>query len=86
MALNTDRHLNKEERLERLHAKVAAEPTITDDELAKEMGVSIHTIRADRLPRLFDVRRGRTVAGRTEPLCGDRGASLDARLHAGSAA
>lgn len=46
--VNADRHLNKEERLERLRAKVAAEPTITDEELAKELGVSIHTIRADR--------------------------------------
>lgn len=43
-----ERSLNKEERLDRLHAMVAAKPTITDDELAKELGVSIHTIRADR--------------------------------------
>lgn len=40
--------ISKEERLERLRQRVTEEPVITDDELAQELGVSIHTIRADR--------------------------------------
>ncbi|HEX2952612.1 MAG TPA: transcription factor FapR [Bacillota bacterium] len=39
---------SKEERLERLRRIVQDEPMITDDELARVLGVSIHTIRADR--------------------------------------
>lgn len=40
--------LTREERLERLHRRVTEQPTITDAELARELRVSIHTIRADR--------------------------------------
>lgn len=39
---------SKDERLERLQQLVTEEPVITDEELAHELGVSIHTIRADR--------------------------------------
>jgi acyl-coenzyme A thioesterase PaaI-like protein len=39
---------SKEERLERLGQIVREKPMTTDDELAQMLGVSIHTIRADR--------------------------------------
>ncbi len=43
-----DRHLLREERLTRLHLRVAEQPGLTDEELGRELGVSVHTVRADR--------------------------------------
>ncbi len=43
-----DRHLLREERLVRLHSRVAERPMSTDEELARELEVSVYTIRADR--------------------------------------
>lgn len=42
------RPLPREERLARLGRRVAEQPALTDEELGRELGVSIHTIRADR--------------------------------------
>jgi acyl-coenzyme A thioesterase PaaI-like protein len=44
----TGRHLLREERLARLHRRVAERPALTDEELGRELGVSVHTVRADR--------------------------------------
>jgi acyl-coenzyme A thioesterase PaaI-like protein len=40
--------LSKDERLGKLRLLVGEQPMITDEELAKSLGVSIHTVRSDR--------------------------------------
>ncbi len=47
-AVAEDKSLVREERLRRLQARIAEQPALTDEDLAREFGVSIHTIRADR--------------------------------------
>jgi acyl-coenzyme A thioesterase PaaI-like protein len=46
--LAPERQLLRAERLTRLHLRVAEQPELTDEELGRELGVSIHTVRADR--------------------------------------
>ena len=45
----TEKRLTKKARHQTLLNKLEANPLLTDEQLAKELGVSIQTIRLDRL-------------------------------------
>ncbi|NLY52225.1 MAG: transcription factor FapR [Firmicutes bacterium] len=56
------RRLNKRKRQEQLKELVNQQPFLTDEELAEQFGVSVQTIRLDRLELSIPVMRERTKA------------------------
>ncbi|NLC53264.1 MAG: transcription factor FapR [Firmicutes bacterium] len=73
----TGKRLTKEQRHQTLLDKIEANPLLTDEQLAKELGVSIQTIRLDRLALGLPEMKERAKNLASRALSGDHPASLE---------